>query len=211
MTLRPPRAYSPSNESRSTPPKKTKNNVKGVEELGSILEELIYTYGEKQQAIRHINLVTISMLYRLRELHGSAHNQLMDTTAHLSESLELIVSLKQDPTRVQNSQDVRATGAKLSNAETETSPKAVKPVDISPGNHRTKLNQDKPVVTSVTLKKKLQQKPANAIKLIPTLSEQGNHLEQQQTPKPPQNAGNGWTEVVRKKVRPKFQIAPTQL
>ncbi|KAL7724086.1 hypothetical protein ACLKA6_000622 [Drosophila palustris] len=86
---------SPSNKSRNTPPKKTKTNCQEVKEMGSILEELIYIFTEKQPITRHVNLATKSMLHRLKELQGTVYTQITDASNQLAEALDRIEFLSQ--------------------------------------------------------------------------------------------------------------------
>ncbi|XP_070067099.1 uncharacterized protein [Drosophila virilis] len=69
---------SPTDKPRSTPPKKSKANTQEIEEIGSILDELLFMYHGKQPAMRHINLATKSMLARLKELQEVVKAQLTE-------------------------------------------------------------------------------------------------------------------------------------
>ncbi|KAL7726808.1 hypothetical protein ACLKA6_001519 [Drosophila palustris] len=198
---------SPSNKPRNTPPKKTKSNCQEVEEMGSILEELIYTFNEKQPVTRHINFATKSMLFRLRELQGTVHAQLSDVTNQLSEAMDRIEVLSQNPA-VQNMPDEPAVYARPNcNAATQTTENLATKEPRLPRN-----NNQKRIPTGGTheaAKQAQMHKRNNPTEADKHTSSRSLFQTKSQSATSTQDLKkNDWTEVKRKKQRPKVASRP---
>ncbi|KAM8702685.1 hypothetical protein ACLKA7_000815 [Drosophila subpalustris] len=87
-----------------------------IDEMGSILEELIYRYITKQHVTRHVNMATKSMLHRLRELHGSVRAQLTETSLKLDDALSQIDLLQQP-----SAEEQQATKERIQTTQTTES------------------------------------------------------------------------------------------
>ncbi|KAM8702435.1 hypothetical protein ACLKA7_001766 [Drosophila subpalustris] len=199
---------SPSSKPRKTPPKKTRSGIMEIDEMGSILEELIYTYSEKQPVTRHVNLATKSMLHRLRELHGSVRAQLTETSSKLDDALSQIDLLQQPSAEEQQATKERILEARPScNATTQTTeskaytevcepsnlevPKALQRPSAKPG--RSKASRTQNPSSSATSSKKPQ--PKDPPVKNPTVRVEDHHTKT-------------WTEVKRQKPKLKPKSRP---
>ncbi|XP_070065733.1 uncharacterized protein [Drosophila virilis] len=189
---------SPTNKPRSTPPKKSKANTQEIEEIGSILDELLFMYHGKQPAMRHINLATKSMLARLKELQEVVK-------AQLTENLRMRCS-EESHKQMSHAEESAGSNSKCDTAtQTEESGACSKPPTAAqkPTNEVTGKNQILAPSNSKPAPTRKQQRSQPAEGKVPTQAREAK------TPvKNTREVKNKWIEVKGKLTRRKQPNRP---